>query len=67
MLGDSIEAALSVVGITSDRVEKWLGTLCNCEERKQKLNRLDLWARRVLRGKTQAAREYIEGVLDENH
>ena len=67
MLGDSIEAALSAVGITSDRVEKWLGAPCNCEERKQKLNRLGLWARRVLRGKTQAAREYIEGVLDENH
>ena len=67
MLGDSIVAALSVVGITSDRVEKWLGAPCNCEERKQKLNKLDLWARRVLRGKTQAAREYIEGVLDENH
>jgi len=38
-LGDTIEAGLQAVGI--DKVAKWiLGEDCNCEERKEKLNKL---------------------------
>lgn len=42
-LGDAVESALTSLGITSERVEKWLGRPCRCRERKRKLNRLDEW------------------------
>ena len=65
-LGDLVESALSAVGLTSDRVEKWLGGPCNCEERKRRLNSLSSWARRVISGKRERALEYLTGILDEN-
>lgn len=43
-LGGRVEAALSFLGITKDRVEAWVGGPCGCEERKQKLNALGEWA-----------------------
>ncbi len=43
-LGDAVESALSAVGVTKERVEKWLGGPCGCEERKAMLNRLWTWA-----------------------
>lgn len=43
-LGDLIEDALSKVGITKERVQRWLGE-CRCEERKEKLNYLSTWAK----------------------
>ena len=61
-LGDLLERALESVGITKDRVEGWLGRPCGCAERKEKLNRLSLWARRVLAGKTERAEEYLRGI-----
>lgn len=42
-LGDKIEAALTAVGITKSRVEKWLGQPCGCEERQRKMNQLSQW------------------------
>lgn len=42
-LGDKVESALTSVGVTKDRVEKWLGRPCNCTERKRKLNNLGNW------------------------
>lgn len=48
-LGDLVESALSSIGITSERVSKWIGTECGCKERKEKLNMLTIWANRVLR------------------
>ena len=51
-LGDHVEAALTKLGITSDRVEKWIGRKCGCRERKEKLNRLGAWAKKVLSGHT---------------
>jgi len=47
-LGDAVESALTAVGITSARVEAWLGKKCNCKSRKEKLNKLSKWASRVL-------------------
>ena len=60
-LGDQVEAALSKVGITTDRVSKWLGRPCRCPERKEKLNLLSIWAKRKLLGKpTQDLEEILE-------
>ena len=64
-LRDAIEPALSAVGITPERVEKWLGVPCGCKERREKLNRLGHWARRILSGKTERAGEFLGQILEE--
>lgn len=61
--GDLVERALSVVGITSTRVSKWLGKPCRCPERKEKLNQLGYWAKRILSGATEQAKEHLEEIL----
>ena len=63
-LGDMVEKALALVGITQKSLEPWLGP-CNCEARKQKLNALGFWARRVLTGRTDRAREHLESLRRE--
>lgn len=39
-IGDHIEAGLSAVGITSERVSRVLGRRCKCKQRKAALNKL---------------------------
>ena len=62
-LGDKIETALTAVGITKERVEDWVGFPCGCDERKEKINRLERWAKRVLKGKIHKAVTYLEEIL----
>ncbi len=62
-LGDMVSQALEKVGITKDRVSKLLGKECGCADRQDKLNRLGLWARRVLTGRTDNAEEYLNRIL----
>jgi len=64
-LGDRVERALQIVGITPQRVERLLGRPCKCLERKQKLNTLGRWASRVLRGKTDNAETYLNNLLED--
>lgn len=61
-LGDVVEQALSLVGVTKKRVRKWLKK-CHCEERQQQLNQLGWWAERVVKGQVDKAREYLEELL----
>lgn len=61
-LGDHVEQALSSLGITQSRVSRWLGKPCNCEERKDKLNQLSIWAKRYLNNKPN---RNLEELLDE--
>ncbi len=49
-LGDAVQKALASVGVTSERVEAWLGRQCRCKERQARLNALGSWAVGVLRG-----------------
>lgn len=63
LLGDMVETALKSVGITKERVSSWLGEECNCDERRLKLNQVHSWARGVLSGKVQKAKEYLEEIL----
>lgn len=51
-LGDKVKNALTMVGITEERVSNWLGAPCNCTERVEKLNRLGEWASKILKGQT---------------
>lgn len=63
MLGDTVATALERCGITPDRVERWLGVPCGCEDRQEKLNQLHAWAKRVIKGRTDRAVEYINEML----
>ena len=64
-LGDLVEKALTTVGITSDRVTRWLGRPCGCAKRREKLNELSRWAKRVIGGKTENAEEYLEEIISD--
>ena len=63
MLGDEVEAALRMVGITPTLVTRVLGRECGCEERKTLLNSLDHWARRVIAGRVERAEEFLRKIL----
>jgi hypothetical protein len=67
-LGDLIHEALSLAGVTPERVSRWLGRECACRERRERLNALSSWARRVMSGKVEKAGEYLSQLLDsEDH
>ncbi len=63
-LGDLIATALTFIGLEPDHMERWLGRPCGCEERKERLNQLTFWARRVLAGKTDKAIEYLKSIVE---
>lgn len=63
MLGDAVHDALARVGVTPESVERWLGAPCGCEERREKLNRLDSWVRMSARSGTDRARGWILGII----
>jgi hypothetical protein len=65
MLGDKVEAALSSIGITKERVERWLGGPCGCDERQQKLNQLGIWAHRLFSHRTLSPREELDGIIED--
>lgn len=64
MLGDTVEQALSAVGVTQQRVERWLGRCC-CQERRDRLNRISAWALRILAGKLSNASPYLDSILED--
>lgn len=59
LLGDKIGNALKKVGITDEKVSKWLGRPCGCAGRRNKLNRLDVWVRKVL-ASDEDTKQYLE-------
>ena len=63
LLGDAIESALSRVGVTKDKVERWLGTQCHCSDRQKKLNELHYWAARVMVGHVNGAKKFLGNIL----
>lgn len=63
-MGDTIEAALKSIGVTPERVERWLGRPCGCRARKDKLNQLGRWAARVFRGKPHT-KEELDGMMED--
>lgn len=62
-LGDLIGKGLSAVGINDERVSAWLGKSCGCPERREKLNQLSRWAKRILRGETEDAEKHLEDII----
>jgi hypothetical protein len=65
MLGDRVEQALTILGVTQERVTGWLGKPCRCGEYIERLNQLDRWARRVVGGKLDKAKHYLQQILDQ--
>ena len=65
-LGDNIGAALKIVGITDERVTKWLGKPCGCSKKREKLNYLGEWAYEALAGKTDNAKEHLEELIEDS-
>lgn len=69
-LGDAVKRALDAVGITQERVERWLGRKCGCKERREKLNRLGRWAMQAARaflfGSKDEAKKQLERLIDED-
>lgn len=63
MIGAGIEKALELVGIDERLVGEFLGRPCNCEERRRKLDALEAFARRVLKGKIEGASRYLANIL----
>lgn len=61
-LGDMVAGALKAVGITEQKVKKWLGHPCGCAERQEKLNRLGDWALGVVTGRTD--KQDLQRLLD---
>lgn len=64
-LGDMVEASLSAVGVTKERVEKWVGAPCGCEERQTKLNALGAWAAQAASAAPALARRWLGKILGE--
>lgn len=64
-LGDRVEQALTLIGITSERVEQWLKRPCGCQERKLRLNQLGSWAVRVIQGNLNKAEEYLNRIIEQ--
>lgn len=62
-LGDRIGVALERIGVTEERVEKWLGKPCGCARRRRKLNNLDRWARDQVGLTIEAARKRIARMI----
>lgn len=62
--GDHVKTALDLVGISQDRVSRWLGQHCrNCEERRRRLNRLGWMCHEIVKGNVPQAKEILEDLL----
>ena len=64
-LGDVIERSLQTVGVTDERISTWLGKPCDCDERKEKMNQLSIWAKRIAKGKLKNAKEFLTTIISD--
>ena len=66
-IGDHIEAGLSAVGITSERVSRVLGRQCKCKQRKAALNKLGQRAAAAIRKATGQEQQHGDELDDRTH
>ncbi len=64
-VGDVIAWGLRLIGVTDERVSRWIGTECGCRERRRRLNALSDWAWSVIKGRIpiSKAREELDKML----
>ncbi len=65
MISSLLETALAAAGISADRIEWWLGMPCGCRERREKLDAVEAWARRIMGGRIEKAEKYLNDLLDD--
>ena len=65
LLGDHVKNALEKVGISEEKVTKWLGRPCGCAKRRQKLNNLHLWIRQILGNEREQGEKQLNEALDD--
>jgi hypothetical protein len=58
-----LESALKAVGITSERMERWIGKPCGCKERKERMNLLGTCLKLVALRRTDEAKKCFEDLL----
>jgi len=66
-LGDHVHSALKAVGITEERVSRWVGRPCGCARRRERLNQLHRWAEQRIKGlfkTSEEARKNLENLLE---
>ena len=63
-LGDLVTKGLTTVGITDERVSALIGKPCGCPARREKLNQLSRWAKRMIRGETDNAKKGLDDIFD---
>ena len=66
-IGDHIEAGLSAVGITAERVSRVLGRKCKCKQRKAALNKLGQRAAAAIRKATGQEQPDADKLDDRTH
>lgn len=66
-IGDHIEAGLSAVGITAERVSRVLGRKCKCKQRKAALNKLGQRAAAAIRKVTGQEQQDADKLDDRPH
>lgn len=62
-VGSNIAKALETIGVTPERVSTWIGAPCGCVERKEKLDALGAWASRVVSGKVEGMKSFLERLI----
>jgi hypothetical protein len=63
---ESLETAMTLVGIDKERVYNWLHSGCqSCDESRRKRAKIQLWTIRVLRGRTEGAEDFLDRILQD--
>ena len=65
LAGDRLKSLLEAVGVTEERVSKWVGAPCGCDERRMKLNALDAWVRRTTKKGLGGAKGFLSSIMGE--
>lgn len=65
-LGDAVKSALEMLGVTEERVSRFLGRPCGCRRRRDRLNRLSDWAYSLVAGgkPVSEARTELDTIVD---
>lgn len=64
-LGTAIEQALKRVGVTEERVSRWIGRPCGCSVRRDRLDKISEWAAQVLSGRSNNPAEDLRRTMGE--
>lgn len=62
-----MESVLAAVGVTSEKVERWIGAPCGCAERKERLNQISRWARQAGKLGISRANFFLKQLLESDN